>query len=76
MEKALLKALLTPWDLLIDAQNKYDHTKVLALQEEIKLLPWNEVWKEYCKIEECEYEDTWYEKVMEYERDVLSKRGN
>lgn len=43
MEKALLKALLTPWDLLKEAQNSYDHTKVLALQEEIKTLPWGEV---------------------------------
>ena len=39
MEKALLRALLTPWNLLKKAQNEYDHTKVLALQEEIKTLP-------------------------------------
>ncbi len=49
MEKALLKALLTPWDLLKEAQDSYDHTRVLALQEELKTLPWGEVWDEYLK---------------------------
>ena len=75
MQKALLKALLTPWDLLKEAQDNYDHTKVLALQEEIKTLPWNEVWNEYCKKQGCDFEKSWYEKVMQYEKDVLMKRG-
>ena len=75
MEKALLKALLTPWHLLIDAQNKYDHTKVLALQEEIKTLPWQEIWNEYCKVEGCLSESEWFEEVLEYEKNVLKKRG-
>ena len=35
MQKALLKALLTPWHLLKEAQDSYDHTRVLALQEEL-----------------------------------------
>lgn len=76
MEKALLKALLTPWDMLKDAQDSYDHTKVLALQEELKTLPWAEVWNEYCKRQGCEDEATWFEQVREYEKEVLAKRGN
>lgn len=76
MEKALLRALLTPWDMLKDAQDSYDHTKVLALQEELKTLPWTEVWNEYCKRQGCEDEATWFEQVREYEREVLAKRGN
>lgn len=75
MEKALLKALLTPWNLLKEAQDNYDHTRVLALQEEIKTLPWTEVWDEYCKKEGCLDESSWYENVMEYEKEILSKRG-
>lgn len=47
MEKALFKALLTPWDRLKELQDKGDHTAVLVLQEEIKTLPWGEVWDEY-----------------------------
>lgn len=75
MEKALLKALLTPWNLLIKAQNEYDHTLVLALQEEVKTLPWQEVWNEYCIRENVLDERTWFEEVRLYENEVLKKRG-
>lgn len=76
MEKALLKAMLTPWDMLKDAQDSYDHTRALALQEEIKTLPWSEVWNEYCKKENILDEASWYNEVMKYEAEVLKKRGN
>ena len=75
MEKALLKALLTPWNLLIDAQNSYDHTLVLALQEEVKTLPWGEVWEEYCLRQNVGTEAEWFANVREYEQEVLKKRG-
>ncbi|MGM9859038.1 MAG: L-rhamnose isomerase [Bacilli bacterium] len=75
MQKALLKALLTPWDLLKQYQDCLDHTKVLALQEEIKTLPWNEVWEEYCILENCKKEDEWLNEILIYERKVLAKRG-
>jgi len=74
MEKALLKALLTPWDLLKAAQDSYDHTKVLALQEEIKTLPWGEVWAEYLKSQNMVDDATMFEEIREYEKKVLSKR--
>lgn len=76
MQKALLKALLTPWNLLKEAQDNYDHTKVLALQEEIKTLPWMEVWEEYCKLQGCEDERTWFKNIRDYEEKILLKRGN
>lgn len=75
MEKALLKALLTPWDLLKEAQDSHDHTKVLALQEEIKTLPWTDVWNEYLKKCDVKDEQDWYQDALKYEKDVLSKRG-
>ena len=74
--KALLKALLTPWDKLKKAQNEGDHTTVLYLEEEIKTLPWQEVYEEYLKETNVESEDTWFDKVKTYEKEVLSKRGN
>ena len=74
MEKALLKALLTPWDMLKEAQDSYDHTKVLALQEEIKTLPWGEVWDEYCSKQGVLGEAEWFEKVRKYENKVLRLR--
>ena len=74
MEKALLKALLTPWKLLKEAQDKYDHTKVLALQEELKTLPWGEVWEEYLKRQGMVSDKEMFDDVRQYEKEVLSKR--
>ena len=74
MEKALLKALLTPWDRLKELQNKGDHTAVLALQEEIKTLPWGEVWDEYLKRQQMVSDKQMYLEIKEYEDKVLSKR--
>jgi len=75
MEKALLKAMLTPWKELAKLQDELNHTKVLALQEEIKTLPWQEVWEEYCKVEGCKSESEWFKDAIEYENNVLVKRG-
>ena len=74
MEKALLKALLTPWGLLKEAQDKGDHTKVLALQEEIKTLPWGEVWDEYLKRQGMVSDKEMFEEIKQYEKEVLAKR--
>lgn len=74
MEKALLKALLTPWHLLKEAQDKGDHTRVLALQEEIKTLPWGEVWDEYLKRQGMVSDAKMYLEIKEYEKEVLLKR--
>lgn len=74
MEKALLKALLTPWKLLKEAQDHGDHTKVLALQEEIKSLPWGEVWDEYLKRQGMVSDKEMFDEVKKYENDVLLKR--
>ena len=74
MEKALLRALLTPWNLLKKAQDECDHTRVLELEEEIKTLPWSEVWSEYLKEENVPSEQDWYKEVLKYEKEVLSKR--
>ena len=74
MQKALLRALLTPWDKLKEAQNHYDHTEVLALQEEIKTLPWGDVWNEYLSRQGVASESEWLAVVREYEKNVLSHR--
>ena len=74
MEKALLRALLTPWNLLKDAQDKYDHSHTLALQEEIKTLPWGEVWDEYLKAQNTVSDAEMYQQIKRYEEEVLLKR--
>lgn len=76
MQKGLLRAMLTPWDKLKKAQDESDHTLVLALQEEIKTLPWSIVWDEYLKACNVLTEDKWFEEVRKYEEMVLKERGS
>lgn len=49
MQKALLRALLAPWDGLKSAENKLDYTSRLVVTEEIKDLPYAIVWAEFCE---------------------------
>lgn len=74
--KAILIALLTPWDYLKELQDNYDHTKLLAIQEEIKTLPWAVIWDEYCKQMNCYSESEWFELVMKYEKNIKEMREN
>ena len=73
-EKALLNALLAPWDLLKKAQNEHDHTRLLELSEDIKTLPFGEVFAEYCARNNVPVDGKWYGQVEEYEKNVLLKR--
>ncbi len=48
MQKALLRALLTPLAELRSAEDALDFTKRLIVTEEIKDLPFGAVWSEFC----------------------------
>lgn len=48
MQKALLRALLTPFERLRAAEDKLDFTTRLTLTEEFKDLPFGEIWNEFC----------------------------
>ncbi len=74
MQKALLSALLLPSAELKGYQDEANYTKMLAVSEEIKTLPFGEVFDEYCKRVGAPVGMKWMESVDEYERDVLSKR--
>lgn len=75
MEKALLKAMLTPWPLFKKLQDEGDFTSLLVLSEEIKTLPFDEIWEMYCKKQGVIADESWLDEVKKYERDVLAKRG-
>lgn len=47
MQKALLYALLLPHEALRRLQDEGNFTELMTLGEEVKLLPFGEVWKEY-----------------------------
>ena len=48
VRKALLIALLEPYKVLQEAEFNFDFTKRLVMMEEMKTLPWQAVWEEYC----------------------------
>ena len=75
MLRALLFALLEPTARLRAAENAGDYTTRLALQEEIKSLPFGAVWDFYCESREVPVGDAWLAEVKRYEKNVLSKRG-
>ncbi len=74
MQKALLYALLLPNEKLKALQDKGDFTEKLMLDEEMKTYPFGDVWEEYCKRSGVASDESWYEEVKQYERDVLLKR--
>ncbi|MDE7309262.1 MAG: L-rhamnose isomerase [Lachnospiraceae bacterium] len=72
-QKALLSALCTPHQELRRLQEEGNWTELMVRQEAVKLLPFGDIWNEYC--EQCNApEDKWYEEVKQYEKEVLAKR--
>ncbi len=73
-QKALLSALCTPNEMLAKLQDKGDFTALMVMQEDMKLLPFEDIWNKYC--EECgvEASHAWFAEVKKYEEEVLSKR--
>lgn len=74
LQKALLMALLTPNAKLCDLQNSNNWTELMVLQEELKTMPFGDVWAEYCKTCNAPADGEWFDDVKKYEREVLSER--
>ena len=74
MQKALLSALLTPWDKLRGLQDSGDTTRLMMQQEELKTYPMGAVWEEFCARQGVPAGEAWFDAVVQYENDVLSKR--
>lgn len=73
-QKALLSALLTPNEMFKELQESNQLTKLLVLQEEIKTLPFGDIWEHYCETEGVPGDEKWYSEVEKYETEVLAKR--
>ncbi len=73
-QKALLVALLEPTDILREAEAAGDFTARLAMMEQLKSMPWGEVWDEFCRRHETPLERDWLAEVRTYERTVLAAR--
>ena len=74
MQKALLSALLQPDELLKGYQNSADFTKMLAVSEEMKTMPFGEIFDEYCRSCKAPVGMEWIGVVDNYEKEILSKR--
>ena len=72
--KALLMAMVAPIDRLRRAENDGDFTTRLALQEEMKTLPFGAVWDYYCEKAGVPAGEAWLAEVKQYEKEVLSQR--
>lgn len=71
-QKALLYALCTPHKLLTELQNENNMTKLMMLQEELKVYPFSDVWDEYC--DRCGVDKDWFSHIEKYEKEVLASR--
>ena len=73
VQKALLMALCTP-DLTA-MQNADNWTELMVMQEELKTMPFGEIWEQYCRQCGAPADGEWFASVKQYENEVLSKRG-
>ncbi|MBE6782512.1 MAG: L-rhamnose isomerase [Ruminococcaceae bacterium] len=74
MQKALLYALLLPNEKMKALQDAGDFTQKLMLEEEMKTYPFGDVWEEYCRQSGVIADESWYDEIKKYEKDVLLKR--
>ena len=72
LQKALLFALLQPNAELKKLQNENNFTEVMYLQEEMKTMPFGEIWNEFLAREGVA--ENYLAPIKEYEREVLLKR--
>ena len=74
MQKALLIALLTPWDKLHALQDTGAFTQLMVDMENIKTYPFGAVWETFCMRNDVPLDNEWLAAVQAYEREVLLRR--
>ena len=60
--------------LITKKNNEKEYSELLAAQEELKTMPFADVWEEYCSRQGVIADRTWLDEVKKYESEVLSKR--
>ena len=74
VRKALLYALLAPWELAAEAERSGDGAAKLALQELRAELPFSAVWKYACQQADVPGGLAWLAEIQRYEETVLADR--
>lgn len=72
VEKAILYALLMPHKTLKSLQESGDTTSLMVLNENLKTLPFGDIWEKY--LEEENVKSDYLSEIKQYEETVLSKR--
>ena len=72
--RALLMAMLEPRDLLKSYELEGDFSSRLALQEELKAMPFSAVWDHYCETKDVPVGMGFMSVIKDYEKKELSKR--
>jgi L-rhamnose isomerase len=72
--RALLMALLEPYEQARALEVSADYTGRLALLEELKALPFNAVWDEYCLRQGVPVGFSFLDAIRDYEKSVLAQR--
>ncbi len=72
VQKALLNALLQPHATMKALQDAHNTTKVMVMQEELKTMPFGDIWAEYLRRQHVPTD--YLSPVLAYEEAVLSKR--
>ncbi len=73
VQKGLLMALCAP-DLTA-MQNADNWTELMVISEELKTMPFGEIWEQYCRECGSPADGEWFGIVKKYEAEVLNKRG-
>lgn len=74
IQKALLLALVTPHEDLKVLQDEGRFTELMVRQEELKTMPFGDIWDEYCRQCNVPVDGKWFNDVLAYERDITGKR--
>ena len=74
LQKALLFGLLEPSAQLKKLQDEGNWTKLMVMQEELKTMPFGEIWNEYCRSCGKPEDGCWFPAIEAYEAEVQSKR--
>ena len=74
VQKELLYELLTPSDEVRRLQDEGRFTELLVRQEEMKTMPFGDVWNEYCRRCDVPADGEWISEIRNYEETVLRCR--
>ena len=74
VEKALLFALLMPNEAMTKLQDAGRFTELMAMQEDMKTMPFGDIWDEYLKRQQVEAD--YIKEVLQYENEVLKERAS